>query len=160
MDPARMLSPAPSPGDLSDPGIDPQSPAPPVLQADSFTTEPLGKPLREWSVIIINNPYWVLVRYSEQLHLHYHYSFWTDEKTRAQRGYDPKLHSPLWGTKATASVRGSLRMALGRSFSGGMRPDANFMDAETSERRESPQLWKGSQEDGRSWKKMSQSAFS
>ena len=31
----------PSPGDLPDPGIEPRSPA---LQADSFLTEPRGKP--------------------------------------------------------------------------------------------------------------------
>ena len=37
--------PFPSPGDLPNPGIEPGSPA---LQADSFTTEPLGKPLK-WS---------------------------------------------------------------------------------------------------------------
>ena len=34
--------PFPSPGDLSDPGIKPRSPA---LQADSLLSEPLGKPL-------------------------------------------------------------------------------------------------------------------
>ena len=33
--------PFPSPGDLSDPGIEPQSPA---LQADSISSEPPGKP--------------------------------------------------------------------------------------------------------------------
>ena len=33
--------PFPSPGDLPDPGIEPRSP---VLQADSFHVEPLGKP--------------------------------------------------------------------------------------------------------------------
>ena len=33
--------PSPSPGDLSDPGMEPASPA---LPADSFTTEPLLKP--------------------------------------------------------------------------------------------------------------------
>ena len=33
----------PSPGDCPDPGIEPRSPA---LQADSFTTEPPGKPPR------------------------------------------------------------------------------------------------------------------
>ena len=33
--------PFPSPGDLPDPGIEPRSP---VLQADSFPVEPLGKP--------------------------------------------------------------------------------------------------------------------
>ena len=34
--------PCPPPGDLSDPGIEPASPA---LQVDSFTAEPPGKPL-------------------------------------------------------------------------------------------------------------------
>ena len=34
--------PFPSPGDLSDPGIEPGSP---TLQADSLPSEPLGKPL-------------------------------------------------------------------------------------------------------------------
>ena len=40
---ARVLSglPFPSPGDLSDPGIEPRSS---VLQADSLPPEPLGKP--------------------------------------------------------------------------------------------------------------------
>ena len=33
--------PFPSPGDLPDPGIEPQSP---TLQADSLPSEPLGKP--------------------------------------------------------------------------------------------------------------------
>ena len=33
--------PFPSPGDLSDPGIEPRSPA---LQADALTSEPPGKP--------------------------------------------------------------------------------------------------------------------
>ena len=36
--------PFPPPGDLPNPGIKPVSPASPALQADSFTTEPLGKP--------------------------------------------------------------------------------------------------------------------
>ena len=30
--------------DLPDPGIEPESPAAPALQADFFTTEPPGKP--------------------------------------------------------------------------------------------------------------------
>jgi len=40
---ARILEwmPFPSPGDLSNPGIEPGSPA---LQADSFLSEPQGKP--------------------------------------------------------------------------------------------------------------------
>ena len=35
----------PSPGDLPDPGLETVSPVALALQADSFTTEPLGKPL-------------------------------------------------------------------------------------------------------------------
>ena len=35
----------PSPGDLSDPGIKPKSPA---LQTDSLPSEPAGKPLEVW----------------------------------------------------------------------------------------------------------------
>ena len=34
----------PSPGDLSDPGIEPVSPLSPALQSDSLPTEPWGKP--------------------------------------------------------------------------------------------------------------------
>ena len=37
--------PFPSAGDLPDPGLEPRSPA---LQADSFTTEPPGKPQKAW----------------------------------------------------------------------------------------------------------------
>ena len=33
------------PGDLPDPGIEPESPVPPALQLDSLRTEPLRKPL-------------------------------------------------------------------------------------------------------------------
>ena len=41
--------PFPSPGDLSNPGIEPRSPA---LQADTLTSEPPGKPdVGEWTVI-------------------------------------------------------------------------------------------------------------
>ena len=36
--------PYPSPGDLSDPGIEPASPVSPALQVDSFTAEPPTKP--------------------------------------------------------------------------------------------------------------------
>ena len=36
--------PFPSPGVLPDPGIKPQSPVSPALQADSLPAEPLGKP--------------------------------------------------------------------------------------------------------------------
>ena len=38
---ARILKPFPSPGDLPNPWIEPNSPA---LQADSLLSEPLGKP--------------------------------------------------------------------------------------------------------------------
>ena len=37
--------PFPSPGDLPNPGIKPESPVSPALQADSLPTEPLGMPL-------------------------------------------------------------------------------------------------------------------
>ena len=52
--------PFPPPGDLPNPGIEPRSP---TLQADSFPTEPPGKPLTY--IIILFNPYknsavWVL----------------------------------------------------------------------------------------------------
>ena len=36
--------PCPPPGDLPDPGIEPESPEAPALKADSFTAEPPGKP--------------------------------------------------------------------------------------------------------------------
>ena len=36
--------PFPPPGDLSDPGIKPESPVSPALQVDSLPTEPSGKP--------------------------------------------------------------------------------------------------------------------
>ena len=42
--------PVPSPGDLSDPGIEPRSPA---FQADALTSRPPGKPLLEYSCFII-----------------------------------------------------------------------------------------------------------
>ena len=44
---------SPPPGNLPDPGIEPESP---VLQADSLPTEPLGKPheyLAEWPFKLI-----------------------------------------------------------------------------------------------------------
>ena len=37
--------PFPSPGDLPDPGIEPESPAAPTLAGMFFSAEPLGKPL-------------------------------------------------------------------------------------------------------------------
>ena len=36
--------PFPSPGDLPDPRMEPESPVSPILQVDSLPTEPLGKP--------------------------------------------------------------------------------------------------------------------
>ena len=41
----RDRLPFPPPGDLPKPGIEPESPVSPALQADSFTAETLGKPL-------------------------------------------------------------------------------------------------------------------
>ena len=40
--------PCPSPGDLPDSGIEPESSASPTLQADSLPTEPPGKPQMRW----------------------------------------------------------------------------------------------------------------
>ena len=37
--------PFPSPGDLADPGIEPELPVPPAFLVDSLPSEPLGKPL-------------------------------------------------------------------------------------------------------------------
>ena len=42
--------PFPTPGDLSDPGIEPGSPMSPALQVDSLSTEPLGKSKGEMEV--------------------------------------------------------------------------------------------------------------
>ena len=44
--------PGPPPGDLPDPGIKPRSPA---LQADSFTAEPPGKPVRDYCSALKRN---------------------------------------------------------------------------------------------------------
>ena len=41
------------PGDLSDSGIKPTSPAAPALAKELFTTEPLGKPLYLYSVRLL-----------------------------------------------------------------------------------------------------------
>ena len=46
----RSGLPFPSPGALSDPGIKPRSPA---LQADSLLSEPQGKPLKYWDILLI-----------------------------------------------------------------------------------------------------------
>ena len=43
--------PFPSPGDLPDPGIEPSSPA---LAGEFFTTEPPGKPLCSYTVLLKN----------------------------------------------------------------------------------------------------------
>ena len=40
--------PCPPPGDLPDPGIEPESSVSPTLQADSLPTEPPGKPQMRW----------------------------------------------------------------------------------------------------------------
>ena len=42
--------PFPTPGDLSNPGIEPGSPMSPALQVDSLSTEPLGKSKGEMEV--------------------------------------------------------------------------------------------------------------
>ena len=49
--------PCPPPGDLPDPGIEPRSPASPVLQVDSLPTEPPGKPPILWYVSLIQSFY-------------------------------------------------------------------------------------------------------
>ena len=51
----------PSPEDLPDPGIEPTSLTSPVLQADSFTAEPPGKPRNEHTAPLLNNRCWLLV---------------------------------------------------------------------------------------------------
>jgi len=44
--------PCPHPGDLPS-GIEPEAPASPALQANSFTTEPPGKPqFQEYGIVI------------------------------------------------------------------------------------------------------------
>ena len=43
--------PCPPPEDLPNPGIKPESPVTPALQADSLCTEPAGKPICLWEVI-------------------------------------------------------------------------------------------------------------
>ena len=44
--------PFPSPGDLSDPGIEPGSPA---LEADALTSEPPGKPIKFYLIPNLNS---------------------------------------------------------------------------------------------------------
>ena len=39
----------PSPGDLPNPGIEPESPVSPALADGVFMTEPLGKPMAEYT---------------------------------------------------------------------------------------------------------------
>ena len=46
--------PFPSPGDLSNPGIEPESPA---VQADALPSEPLGKPTMEYYSVIKRNTF-------------------------------------------------------------------------------------------------------
>ena len=48
--------PFPPPRDLRDPGIEPGSPLSPALQADSFTTEPPGKPKLCYSFLTLLLP--------------------------------------------------------------------------------------------------------
>ena len=43
--------PCPPPGDLPDPGIEPESPVAPTLQVDFFTAEPRGKPISVFSIL-------------------------------------------------------------------------------------------------------------
>ena len=47
--------PYPPPGYLPDPGMEPATPASPALQADSFPTEPPGKPCKEYMRILIES---------------------------------------------------------------------------------------------------------
>ena len=57
----RSGLPFPSPGDLPDKGIKPMSPEVPALQADFFTTEPWGKPLKTYNHLInqvLSSPPW------------------------------------------------------------------------------------------------------
>ena len=42
--------PFPTPGDLLNPGMEPASPVPLVLQVDSLPTEPSGKPVQYYKV--------------------------------------------------------------------------------------------------------------
>ena len=42
--------PFPSPGDLPNPGIEPRSPA---FQADALTSEPPGKPLLTYNIVLV-----------------------------------------------------------------------------------------------------------
>ena len=47
--------PYPPPGDLPDLGMEPATPASPALQADSFPTEPPGKPYKEYMRVLIES---------------------------------------------------------------------------------------------------------
>ena len=66
--------PCPPPGDLSDPGIEPASPA---LQVNSFTAEPPGKPLlraiKTFYFLFNQSTSWYLSR-NLSFHLDYHLS--------------------------------------------------------------------------------------
>ena len=46
----------PPPGDLPDPGIEPESPAAPELQVDSLPTEPPGKPINKSVAMLSGTP--------------------------------------------------------------------------------------------------------
>ena len=48
--------PLPPPGDLPNPGIEPESPVFPALQADSLPREALGKPLQKYEKLYIYCP--------------------------------------------------------------------------------------------------------
>ena len=45
--------PFPTPVDLPDPRIEPTSPVSPAWQADSFTTEPPGKPIHKQPTVLL-----------------------------------------------------------------------------------------------------------
>ena len=47
----RSGLPFPSPGELPDPGIEPESPASPALAGGFFTTKPPGKPVVSYTVV-------------------------------------------------------------------------------------------------------------
>ena len=55
--------PFPSPGDLPDPGIEPQSPA---LQGDSLLSEPQGKPL--WGQGRLNGLFFHVLKWTKNCH--------------------------------------------------------------------------------------------
>ena len=56
----------PPPGDLPDPGIEPQCPLSPALQVDSLPTEPTGKPF--WKVWWMDKSVCAFFFFNKQLH--------------------------------------------------------------------------------------------